>query len=177
MAVRLWYVACDARRSSIFFRAAGLEPFRVPRATHNGKRPTFGSAAIVPALGVEPLAESARPSRTRGGRYRSRCRSVVDRLSPRCDPIQPEWVTGDLPWSGAPHERAYGCFCATRENRCETRHEKGNGTRISVSPCAGRCRSLPAFAAVKGATKGQRPDANSGLTNLSAWSPAWLQQS
>jgi hypothetical protein len=88
-AVRLWYVARDARGRNR------------------------------PGAWVEPLAESARPSRTRGGRYRSRCRSVVDRLSPRRDPIQPEWVTGDLPCSGPPYERAYGCFCATRENRAK----------------------------------------------------------
>src|SRR6202521_5755517 len=116
----------------------------------------------------------------------------------------------DLASRGPLSERVSGCSCAVRENRCNTRHEKGNVTRMlggrsrkvleklapqagfepatlrltggkndvsralppfadlcrtlrqppqnlavfPVSPFAGLCRALPAFAAAKGQEKG-----------------------
>src|SRR6202521_3195694 len=44
----------------------------------------------------------------------------------------------DLASRGPLSERVSGCSCAVRENRCNTRHEKGNVTRM----LGGRSRKL-----------------------------------
>ena len=50
------------------------------------------------------------------------------------DPIQTEWVARIL----FREKRASGCFTQIAKNRCKTRHEKGNVTRM----LGGRSRKL-----------------------------------
>lgn len=83
-------------------------------------------SSIVLALGLEPRAESARPSRTRGGRHALRRRSVADRLSLGVIPFNLNGLRGNS--KEPPYGRASGCFsplAKTGANR---------GTKEATSP-------------------------------------------
>ena len=127
-------------------------PCRVPWATQR-KRPTFDSGAIVPAQSVEIAPAIGTPSRPHGRQGRL---APPDRwpkyLSLPCDPIHAERFAEISLRRGSAYERASGCLGAARKNRCKTRHETGNVTRMLGSPSRNLLKRLAPQAGFEPAT-------------------------